>query len=190
MFGIGNYPIFAKSKEASEGNGSVPFFYLKLGWKMNFETALNLIRQYLENLLGESNTEFLVEVKIAPGNNIKVLLDDDNGITIQRCAQVNKVLYKYMEEEKLFGDSNFSIEVSSPGIDEPLKLLRQYKKNISRSVEVSFIDGTIVDGQLTEVDEDGIVITTRKQTKGKKLETQLSPILFNQIKHTKVLVTF
>ncbi|MEO6188217.1 MAG: ribosome maturation factor [Ginsengibacter sp.] len=158
---------------------------------MNSEIHSKRLGEYLDGLLSDSKTEFLVDVKMAPGNQIKVLLDDDNGITIQRCAQVNKALYKYIEEAGLFGDSNFSIEVSSPGLDEPLKLLRQYKKNIGRSVEVSSIDGSSVEGQLTEVDESGIVIASpRKKTKENRVETQLLTILFKQIKHTKVLITF
>ena len=83
--------------------------------------------------------------------------------------QVNRKLYKKLEEAAFFPDGDFSLEVSSAGLDEPLKLLRQYKKNIGRLVEVQFQDGTQKEGQLMEVNEEGIVleVATGKASNGK-----------------------
>ena len=85
---------------------------------------------------------FLVEIKIKPTNNIKLFLDADSGMSIEKCIHVNRALYKKIEESGLFPNGDFSLEVSSPGVDEPLKLHRQYIKNIGRSVEATLTDGS------------------------------------------------
>src|SRR6266516_3244503 len=105
---------------------------------------MNVNRKAIENflnvLLKESTEIFLVELQVSPANDIKVFLDTDTGITIEKCIRINRALYKKIEEE--FPDGNFSLEVSSPGVDEPLKIKRQYKKNVGRMVEVVMHDNT------------------------------------------------
>ena len=98
------------------------------------------IEDYINTLLQKSEDVFPVEVKVSPGNNIKVFLDADNGLTIDTCTRINRALYKQIEEDALFPNGDFALEVSSPGVDEPLKLHRQYKKNIGRTVEVLLND--------------------------------------------------
>jgi ribosome maturation factor RimP len=152
-------------------------------------TALEQIENFVLRFIEKSEEIFLVEMKITPGNQITVLLDADNGITIEKCTAVNRALYKFIEESELFPDGNFSLEVSSPGVDKPLKLHRQYKKNIGRKVEVEFNDGAKTEGTLTAVNEEGITIT-QSEGKGKNMITKTTTILFNQIKHAIVLITF
>jgi ribosome maturation factor RimP len=94
-----------------------------------------------------------------------------------------------MEEQGLYPDGDFSLEVSSPGVDEPLKLLRQYIKNKGRNVEVSFNDGTKKEGKLLEVGEDSITIEYT-EGKGKKAIVHQPVIPFAEIKQTKVLIKF
>ncbi len=156
---------------------------------MATSTESGKIEEFVKDFIAGSKDLFLVDVKIAPGNKVTVLLDGDNGVTIDNCTVINKALYKFIEENGVFGDSNFSLEVSSFGVEKPLQLLRQYKKNIGRNIEVVMNDGTKKDGKLTEVNEDEIKI--EQQTgKGNKMTKQTTTILFNQIKHTTVLVTF
>ncbi len=155
---------------------------------MNVETLKN-IKNFVSGITNQSETVFPVDVKMTPGNHIIVLLDADDGITIEKCSQVNKALYKYIEDTMLFGDSNFSLEVSSPGVDEPLKLHRQYKKNIGRTISVVMNDDSIKEGKLASVNEDDIIIE-EKMGKGNKAITKQMAIQFNQIKHTTVLITF
>ena len=147
------------------------------------------IEDFINADLKNSEDVFLVEVRITQGNDIKVFLDADNGVTIDKCTRINRVLYKYIEETGLFPDGNFSLEVSSPGVDEPLKLLRQYKKNIARKVEVILTDETKKEGKLLAVNDNEIILQEKKGT-GKKAIDISTNILLNQIKHTKVLVTF
>ncbi len=156
---------------------------------MNFETPLKNIENFLDGILSHSENIFLLGVKINQGNNIVVLLDADDGFTIEKCTQVNKVLYKYIEETELFPGGNFSLEVSSPGVDEPLKSHRQYNKNISRNIQVVMNDGSAKEGKLVEVNQDDIIIE-EKQGKENKTLIKTITISFNQIKHAKVLITF
>jgi ribosome maturation factor RimP len=148
------------------------------------------IEEFVKHFIEKTGSLFLVEIKSAPGNKVTVLLDGDNGITIENCTSVNKALYKFIEETSLFGTNNFSLEVSSPGVDNPLKLLRQYKKNIGRKVQVTLNDGTKIEGILTQVNDDKIIIEEKTSIKNKKMEIKSTTILFNEIKHTTVLITF
>jgi len=153
------------------------------------DTKQKAIEDFVNAQLKGSEDVFLVEVKVIPGNNIKVFLDADSGITIEKCIKINRALYNQIEESELFPNGDFSLEVSSPGVEEPLKLHRQYKKNIGRTVEVTMNDGTKKEGKLTTVNDDEIIIE-EKTGQGKKTVIKTTNILFNQIKYTKVLVTF
>ncbi len=153
------------------------------------DTKQKAIEDFVNAQLTGSEDIFLVEVKVIPGNNIKVFLDADEGITIEKCIKINRVLYNQIEESELFPNGDFSLEISSPGIDEPLKLQRQYKKNIGRIVEITMIDGTKKEGKLSIVNDDEIVIE-EKTVQGKKAVIKTTNIIVIQIKHTKVLVTF
>ena len=128
-------------------------------------------------------------MRIKPTNNIKVFIDGDNGITIEKCVQFNRKLYKLIEEAALYPEGDFSLEVSSPGVDEPLKIQRQYNKNIGRNIEIIFLDGTKKEGKLLQVAEADIIIEFT-EGKGKKATTQQLVIPFNNIKTTTVQVKF
>ncbi|MHA4844655.1 ribosome assembly cofactor RimP [Flavitalea antarctica] len=160
------------------------------------ETQLQTIETMIGTLLAEHPGYFLVEVKIKPTNNVKVYLDGDAGISIEKCIMFNRALYKQFEETGLFPDDDFSLEVSSPGLDEPLKLFRQYKKNIGREVEVLMNDGSRVEGKLKDAAEASIIVeeTTGKAVKGrpasKKQEIIQHNIPFANIKSTKIQVLF
>lgn len=156
---------------------------------MILDTKQKAIEDFVNAQLKGSEDVFLVEVKVLPGNNIKVFLDADNGITIDKCIKVNRALYNQIEESDIFPNGDFSLEVSSPGVEEPLKLHRQYKKNIGRTVEVTMNDGTKKEGKLTEVNDDELIID-EKTGQPKKQVIKTTNILFNQVRHTKVVVTF
>lgn len=143
----------------------------------------------VEEILAEDPQYFLVEVKIRPTNNVKVFVDGDNGISIGQCAAYNRELYKKIDTAGLFADGDFSLEFSSPGLDEPLKLFRQYRKNTGRKVEVTLKDGRRIDGVLTEADEEGInVEETRGKNKKKEIIQHRIPL--EEIKSTKIQIVF
>lgn len=156
---------------------------------MNTETQIQAIEQKISELLEGHPSHFLVEIRIKPTNNVKVFIDADEGIILSTLIEYNRSLYKKLEESGLFPDGDFSLEVSSPGLDEPLKKHRQYKKNIGRFVEVQLQDGSKKEGRLTEVSEDGIIVEW-ETGKGKKKETKQETILFTDIKNTKIQVKF
>ncbi|MGC4100818.1 ribosome maturation factor [Ferruginibacter sp.] len=154
---------------------------------MTADTQIQTIERLIEPLLVDDI--FLVSIKIKPTNNFKIYLDADGGLGIEKCIKINRALYKAMEETGMYPDGDFSLEVSSPGIDEPLKLLRQYKKNIGRSVEVVTNDEVKKEGLLKEVTDDTITIEYT-EGKGKKAVVQQLSIPFASIKQTKVLIKF
>jgi len=156
---------------------------------MATETLLQQIEQLIDEVLSLEPQYFRVQVKIKPTNNVKVFLDGDEGISIEKCVQFNRSLYKLLEESGLLPVDDFSLEVSSPGVDEPLKLHRQYNRNIGRTVEVAFTDGSKKTGKLLQVAEADIIVEST-EGKGKKAVTQQLVIPFNNIKTTTVQIQF
>ncbi len=185
---------------------------LLLLYPMNTETQIQAVKHKMETLISAEPELFLVELKVKPTNNIKVFIDGDQGISIEKLVQYNRKLYKEIEESNMFPNGDFSLEVSSPGLDEPLKLHRQYLKNIGRYVEVTDKEGVIKEGKLISVTEADIVIEEIKarltgknknkevgQGKGKKMparmnrsdgETAQYSIPFENIKMTRIQIKF
>jgi len=156
---------------------------------MDNDATVGTIQSMVQAILAEEPFYFLVDIRIKPTNNIKVFIDGDEGITIEKCVRFNRSLYKKIEEANMFPDGDFSLELSSPGLDEPLKLIRQYKKNIGRKVEVVLLDGTKKEGSLREVSEDGIIV---EEITGKNRSRQQinHTYLFSNIKTTKIQAVF
>src|SRR5688500_6115356 len=135
---------------------------------MNIENQLEAIEGKTADLLAAAPGYFLVEVSIKPVNNIKVFIDADQGAAIDYLTKVNRALYKYIEESGFFPDGDFSLKVSSPGLDEPLKLNRQYLKNIGRQAEVVLKNGIKKEGKLISAGDNEIVIEEEKGKREKK----------------------
>ncbi|HEX3168415.1 MAG TPA: ribosome maturation factor [Chitinophagaceae bacterium] len=155
---------------------------------MNSENQVIAVEKKLSELLAGLPGYFLVEISVKPTNNIKVFVDADQGAAIDQLSRINRALYKWVEEN-LFPNGDFSIEVSSPGLDEPLKLDRQYSKNIGRMAEIVLKNGLKKEGKLISVSESEVVIEEEKG-KGKKKEVIQHIILKEEIKTTKVQVKF
>ena len=156
---------------------------------MSNDVQIQAIKEKVQALIGPDTDVFLVEIKIKPTNNIKVYLDGDQGLSIERLVQYNRKLYKQLEEEAMYPDGDFSLEVSSPGVDEPLKLHRQYVKNCGRFVEVILNDGTKKEGKLVAVNEEAITVEEQKG-KGKKMELVTHTLAISDIKTTKIQIKF
>ncbi len=155
---------------------------------MNKEHQLEAIEIKVNELLNDLPGYFLVEASIKPTNNIRVFVDADQGAAIDQLSKLNRTLYKWVEEN-LFPNGDFSIEVSSPGLDEPLKMDRQYLKNVGRNVEVLLKNGIKKEGKLLSVLENEIVVE-EERGKGKKKELIEHKILKEEIKTTKIQVKF
>jgi ribosome maturation factor RimP len=154
---------------------------------MTQDTQIQAVEKLIGPLLYDDI--FLVSIKVKPTNNFKIFLDADGGLGIEKCIKINRALYKIMEEMGMYPEGDFSLEVSSPGLDEPLKLLRQYKKNIGRDVEVTMNDEVKKEGKLTVVTEETITIEYA-EGKGKKAIVKTDKIPFADIKQTKVQIKF
>ena len=111
--------------------------------------VLELINEQLDG-----SEKFLVNLKITPDNRIYVDIDGDNGVTIEDCIELSRAIENGLNRE----EEDFALDVSSPGADKPLKLVRQYVKNIGRELEVSTAGGEELRGELTSADQDGIVL--------------------------------
>ena len=150
---------------------------------------IQVLESFINGVIANDPEIFLVSLKIKPTNNIKVFLDADTGLPIDRCVKINRQLYKFIEEAGMYPEGDFSLEVSSPGITEPLKMHRQYQKNIGRSVEIVLNDTSVKEGVLQEVAEESITIET-SEGKGKKLVVAQLVIPFVNIKSTTVQIKF
>jgi ribosome maturation factor RimP len=168
-----------------QGTVSVPFLFVP----MATEAQLTKIKELITELLQPTPDIFLVQVKVKPTNNIKIFLDGDQGVTIDACTKLNRALYKQIEELQFFPDDDFSLEVSSAGVGEPLQMNRQYTKNIGRNLLVVPVEGIELEGELKEVSDAEIVIETITG-KGKKAETKQHIIPFQNIKAATVQIKF
>lgn len=137
--------------------------------------------------------EFVVDIIISGENTarkILILLDGDNGIDIDRCAEVSRKVAFTLESEDAI-ENAYVLEVSSPGLDHPLESLRQYRKNIGRSVKILMKDDSQKKGELLTVTEAHVVIRENIKEKGsKKMIVQDTVVPFEDIKKTNVLVSF
>lgn len=177
--------IFAMEKRnRKKGTGLFPSAFYST---MSNENQITTVEKLLLPLL--TDDIFLIEIKVKPINNIKIFLDADGGLGIEKCIKINRALYKMMEEMGIYPDGDFSLEVSSPGIGEPLKKVRQYHKNKGRDVEVITTDERTITGPMQEVTEENITVVT-SEGKGKKLVVKEEVIPFEIIKQTKVLIKF
>lgn len=156
---------------------------------MNKEDQIKALEQKAEALIADDPGVFLVEIRIKPTNNVKVFFDADNGISIEKLVQYNRKFYKELDESGFFPGGDFSLEISSPGLDEPLKLHRQYLKNIGRPVEVIRKDGIKTEGKLLTV-TDSEVVVEEERGKNKKKEVVTHTILFDDIKTTRIQIKF
>jgi len=136
---------------------------------------------------------YIVEIAFNPTNKkLEVFLDSDSVLTIGQCARLNRYLQNHIDENNWLGEK-YVLDVSSPGITKPLKMVRQYYKNIGRGVTVTLNDDSKEKGNLIAVTEDEITlkqVITIKQGKKKRKETIEKTIVFNDIKKTLVDIKF
>ena len=112
--------------EYQKGTQHVPFSFSQND--MTTEEQLQRIEAFTNQMLSNEPDYFLVSLRIKPTNNVRVYLDGDHGLPIEKCVSFNRQLYKLLEESELFPPGEYSLEVSSPGVEEPLKMHRQYRK--------------------------------------------------------------
>jgi ribosome maturation factor RimP len=148
------------------------------------------VKEIILEAIGNRDDLFLVDFKISGhsgAQKIVVLLDGDNGIKIDDCAEISRKIGSTFEEEDLF-KGKYTLEVSSPGLDHPLSFRRQYVKNIGRQLKVK-AGGALLKGELLLVNENSIIIKADSKNK-KNDEFNEVEIPFNEIEKANVLVSF
>lgn len=147
------------------------------------------IRRLAESKLA-NESQFVVDVVISSRQGPKkvlILLDGDQGVSIDDCADLSREVAQALDENNWI-DDNYTLEVSTSGIDQPLKSVRQYKKNKGRRVKVKLKDRT-VEGQLADVTDEKITLD-QEVGSGKKKEINSIEIPFDEIEKTLVMVSF
>jgi ribosome maturation factor RimP len=143
----------------------------------------------VEEKIADRPDLFLVEVKMHSNGKLIILMDGDQGLSIKDCAAISRHVGFHLEEENLISQA-YNLEVSSPGVDTPLRLLRQYVKNKGRAISLKLKDGNKTEGKLLKAEAESITLLETKKEKGKKAQQIERIIAFEEIMESKVLISF
>lgn len=156
--------------------------------KMTFKEK---VKDLLSKALEEYPALFLIDLNFSETNKISVVLDGDTGVNLQDCININKFLDTGLEGEEV----EFSIEVASAGLSTPLKLVRQYKKNIGRTLKVKTITQGDLEGVVATADDEGVTLSwsarePKEIGKGKITVQKTLKISYTDIKEAVVIISF
>ncbi len=149
----------------------------------------NQQKENIENVMQQGiagSDTFVVDIKYSSANKIDIFLDAESGMTIEKCTKLARAINKHLEEFEPALD--YELEVSSAGLEHPLKMLRQYKKNIGRNLEVHLADGILIEGKLLNADEQGFTI--EYQLPKSKHKKEQKTFTFDEVKEVFVGVSF
>lgn len=149
------------------------------------------VNKLLQEVLEEEQSLFLISKEITSGNKIVVVIDGDNGVTLNDCMKVSRHIEHNLDRE----EEDFSLEVYSSGVSEGLQHIRQYKKNVGRKLEVKTVDNKTVEGKLVAADDEKIKLQWKAREpkpigKGKVTVQKEQEITYKDIVKAKVMVTF
>lgn len=146
------------------------------------------LKVYIEEAIADTNL-FIVEIKGIAVKRAMVLLDGDEGVKIEDCARVSRHINQKMEEDGL-EEALISLEVSSPGVDFPLKFERQYPQHVGRTLAIKLLDGKEIEGKLLSIDGAVIAVEEKIKEKGKKVSLNNISLALSEIAEAKIKVTF
>lgn len=154
---------------------------------MNQETVKRLVTEAIE----ENEELFLIELSFLAGNKILVEVDGDTGINLKECIRISRHVEHNLDRE----EEDFSLEVTSVDIGKPLKVVRQYQKNIGRVLSVKTTDGEKIEGTLVSIDEDQINLEWKAREpkpigRGKITVVKTAVITYKSIQEAKVKIIF
>lgn len=153
-----------------------------------------MLREKVEELLGEAfeenNSLFLIELNISNNNHISVVIDGDRGVSVNDCIAVSRKVEHGLDRE----EEDFSLEVTSSGVSQPLLFLRQYKKNIGRKLTVVTSEQQI-EGELVAVEDGNITLRWKAREpkpvgKGKQTVQKEAVVPLDEITEARVKITF
>ena len=155
-----------------------------------------ITEQHIQSLIEEklANTDvFLVECRVKTDNKIRVFIDSERGVSIEDCIALSRHIEGHLDRDK----ADFALDVSSAGLDLPLRIPRQYRKNVGRNVQVVLNDGAEIKGQLVEATDDCFWVlpeikTKKKSAKQAETEPLQDPvsIKYTEQKNTKIVLIF
>lgn len=152
-------------------------------------------RDKIQNLIDEAlqvdDSIFLVDWSLGVGNKILVSVDGDNGISLKDCIRISRHIEHNLLEEGV--ERNFSLEVSSPGADSPIKMLRQYKKNIGRVLEITLQNEEKLKGILQLADDICVMLEWEEKEKkpigkGNHIVVKQREIIYSDIKKAITII--
>lgn len=149
------------------------------------------VRELAESKLADPG-HFVVEVRYLDKHRparLLVILDGDKGVTIDACANMSRELSKVLDEQD-FIKAAYLLEVSTPGLDHPLKMKRQYLKNVGRGLKVHLLTKEIVQGRLDSADEDKIVVEEQMKNVTRQAATKMTEVPYGNIEKAFVMVSF
>ncbi len=166
--------------------GRKPFFVPTID--MDFRKK---VEELLSEFLKEREDLFLIDLKISASDDITVILDGDNGVSLQDCLDASRAIEFNMDRE----EHDFSLQVMSAGLSEPLSTPRQFQKNVGRDIEVLLNDSSEVEGELVKVDEEKVTLLLRYRKpkeigKGKMDVEEEREIPYSEIKKALVAIKF
>lgn len=147
------------------------------------------IRRLAGTCIGNER-QFIVDVKLSSRKGprkLLVIVDGDEGVSIDDCAAISRRLSKALDDVGML-EGQYLLEVSTPGVDQPLVLQRQYHKHVGRRLKVT-ASGESHEGLLESLNSDGIVLSG-STGKGKAAEEWRKEIPFSGIEKAFVLVSF
>jgi ribosome maturation factor RimP len=153
------------------------------------------LKQTIEEIVEKhlpDDSHFIVETVVSEKTHkphLKILIDADEGLSIDTCAKVSRLVGEEIEAKDLLPEA-YILEVSSPGLDYPLSSKRQYAKNIGRKLKITLTDGKDIEGELVAIGNAEINIKYKKKEKGKKTTEEEISLPLDQIKKSIVLVSF
>lgn len=147
--------------------------------------------QLLGQALDKNKSLFLIDLSISEANHIRVILDGDTGVTVEDCIAVSREIEHNLDRDEL----DFSLEVMSAGVSEPLEIPRQYKKNIGRTLKVKTQEGEAIEAELTEATDTAITLQWKAREpkpvgKGKVTVQKEAVVAYSNIVEAKVMITF
>lgn len=169
-----------------KGTKKSPLFILIFKHKMNESK----IRDLVDEALAENESLYLIDLVISSNNKIQVTVDGDNGVNLSECVRVSRNVEHNLDRD----EEDFSLEVTTPDISHPLKIKRQYKKNINRILKVK-TELENFEGTLTSVNEEEIGLKWKAREpkpigKGKVTVEKKVTIPYKDIKEAKVKIVF
>ncbi|MGA2824192.1 MAG: ribosome assembly cofactor RimP, partial [Bacteroidales bacterium] len=140
------------------------------------------IQPIVEELLAGTD-KFLVDLVIQPTNRIYIYFDSDTSITIHDCQEISRCIESNLNRD----NEDYDLTVSSSGIDRPLKMFRQYCKNIGKELDIVTTDGKNLTGILVKAEEDFLELEHPIKKPKKEDKRNNTHLPLSKIKTAKVI---